>query len=101
MHPTKVGAAPAQTGTTPVELPGRITTNHQSTFDSTPIHKTRKPRAISGFFRGLYFALFLVAFVVAAAFLVGYVAAHVPTAVVILGGLVLVGLVVARGASPS
>jgi hypothetical protein len=35
--------------------------------------------------------------VVAAAYLVGYIAVHVPTAVVILGGLVLVGLVVARG----
>jgi len=57
--------------------------------------------AARGIFAGLAFTLFLVAFVVAACYLVGYIAFHVPTAVVILGGLVLVGLVVARGATQS
>ena len=46
---------------------------------------------------GLIFSLFLIAFVVAACYLVGYIAVHVPAAVVILGCLVLIGLVVARG----
>jgi len=67
--------------------------NNASSVDAT--------RPSANFFRGLKFALafdaFLIAFVVAAAYLVAYIAVHVPTAVVILGGLVLVGLVVARG----
>jgi len=101
MPPTKVGAAPVSAGTTPVEEPSRTSENHQTHAYYTRTQPERNTRVSSNFFRGLRFALafdlFLIAFVVAAAYLVGYIAVHVPTAVVILGGLVLVGLVVVRG----
>ena len=87
------------------EQPGRTAENHQTTPYYTRTHTERNPRRSSSFFRGLRFALafdlFLIAFVVAAAYLIGWIAVHVPTAVVILGGLVLVGLVVVRGAASS
>ena len=96
------GPAPAGTDASPKQ-PGRTLENHQTPAYYARTDKPCKPRVTSGFYRGLRFALafdlFLVAFVVAAAYLVGYIAVHVPTAVVILGGLVLVALVVARGAS--
>lgn len=87
------------------EKPGRTYENHQTHAYYARTGNKCKPRVTSGFFRGLRYAilfdLFLVAFVLAAVFIIGWIAVHVPAAVVILGGLVLIGLVVIRGASSS
>lgn len=102
MQRTKSG--PAAVGATASPEPGRTSENHQ-TFAYRSANSGNASSVTPGFWRGVRFALafdlFLLAFVVAAAYLVGYIAVHVPTAVVILGGLVLGGLVVARGATAS